>query len=403
MPDNSNLKPLPDSNKRLLISLHIGFLLIGIITVLLGQILPILSRRLSLNDGESGYFFIAQFAGSLTGVFFYNQGIKKIGHLKTLLIGFCLMSVGCFGLNTDNFIWCLLTVLLYGIGIGITIPTINMLVVELNPVKSSSLLNLINFFWGIGAILCKPFVDYVGSPETYFLPTVFLAILLLIFGLIIGFSKISESLAEPEIKIVLITPIWKTPTAWLIAFFNFIHIGIESSVGGWITTFENRLPESSPFVWLSAAFVFFLFLVIGRGIAPVFFKYLNENSLLFANLVLMTFGAGVIFLANSFWFLLLGVAILGFGTSSVFPTNMSRFTKIFGAESARNATPIFILGSLGGAFMTWLVGFISTSFGNLRIGFLVVLTGCAVLLIFQIIISQTGKFPQRKVKHEILK
>jgi fucose permease len=391
MQNNPDLMLLPASNKKFLVWLHAGFLLIGIITVLLGQILPILSRRLSLNDSESGYFFIAQFAGSLLGVFLYNQGIKRIGHLKTLLIGFCLMSVGCLGLNADSFVFCLLMVLLYGIGIGSTIPTINMLVVELNPSKSSSLLNLINFFWGIGAILCKPFVDYIGSPESYFLPTVLLAILLFIFGVIIGFSKVSENLAKPEIKTVLITPIWKTPTAWLIAFFNFIHIGIESSVGGWITTFENRLPDSSPLVWLSAAFIFFLFLVIGRGAALIFFRFLNENFLLFVNLVLMTFGAGLIFMANSFWFLLLGVAILGFGTSSVFPTNMSRFTKIFGVESARNATPLFVLGSLGGAFMTWLVGLISTTFGNLRIGFLVVLTGCVVLLILQIIISQMGK------------
>lgn len=51
----------------------------------------------------------------------------------------------------------------------------------------------------------------------------------------------------------------------------------------------------------------------------------------------MIFGAGLVFTATGFWFLLLEVAVLGFRTSSVFPTNMKRFTKIFGAKSARNA------------------------------------------------------------------
>lgn len=388
MQESSDFKTLPNSNKRLLIWLHLGFLLIGIITVLLGQILPILSRTLFLNDNQAGYFFIAQFAGSLIGVFLYNRGIKKIGHLKTLLIGFFLMSAGCLGLNSDNFTMCLSMVLLYGIGIGSTIPTINMLVVELNPAKSSSLLNLINFFWGVGAILCKPFVDFVGSTESYFLPTSILAFLLLIFGLIIGFSNISENPVKLQIEIKPTIPIWKTSTAWLIAFFNFIHIGIESSVGGWITTFENRLTDSSPWIWLSAAFVFFLLMIIGRGFAPIFLRFLSDNSLLLLNLLLMTCGAVLILQANAFLSLLLGVGFLGFGTSSVFPTNMSRFTKIFGAESARNATPLFVLGSLGGAFMTWLIGFISNTFNDLRIGFFAVLISCFILIVLQLIITR---------------
>ena len=386
----------PISNKIFLMWLHIGFLLVGIITVLLGQILPILSKNLSLTDNQAGYFFIAQFTGSLSGVFLYNRGIKKIGFLKTLLIGFCIMTTGCFGLNAGNFMLCLPMVFLYGIGIGLTIPTTNMLVVELSPTKSTASLNLINFFWGIGAILCKPFVDFVGSLESFFLPTLLLSIFLLIIGLIIGFSTLNETPKRIEMENEFSTPIWKTPTAWLIAIFNFIHIGIESSVGGWITTYQTRMSDSSPFLWLSAAFVFFLFLVIGRGTIPLIVKYLQENTLLFLNLLTMTAGVVLILLAQDFWILLFGAGILGFGTSSVFPTNMSRFTKIFGAESTRQATPIFVLGGLGGAFITWIVGFLSTTFQDLRIGFLAILTGCLILIVLQFIISQ-NKFSQGKL------
>ena len=379
---------LPNSKRKLLISLHIGFLLIGIVTVLLGQILPILSNRLALTDSQSGYFFIAQFTGSLSGVFFYNQGIKKIGFLRTLLIGFFLMSAGIFGLNAGTFVLCVPMVFLYGIGIGLTIPTINMLVVELNPKRSVSSLNLINFCWGVGAILSKPFVDFVGSPESFLLPTIILSVCLLIIGFVISVSKSNETFEKPEMEIEFSTPIWKTPTAWLIAIFNFIHIGIESSVGGWITTYQDRMADGSPLLWLSAAFVFFLFLVIGRGFIPLIVRFLSENTLLIFNLLLMTTGVILILLAKNFWILLLGAGILGFGTSSVFPTNMARFTKIFGAESTRRATPLFVLGGLGGAFMTWIVGFLSTTFKDLRTGFLAILTGCLILIILQIIISR---------------
>lgn len=382
--DNSS----DSSNKFLLIWLHTGFILIGIITVLIGQILPILSNRLSLTDSDSGYFFIAQFSGSLIGVFLYNQGIKKLGYVKTLLIGFILMACGSAGLNFGQFGFCLLMVLTFGVGIGLTIPLTNMLIVELNHAKAASRLNFINFFWGIGAIFCKPFIDFVGTSESFLVPTFVLSVVLLINGLLIGFSRINEQISlEKPLETTIYKPIWKTPTAWLIAVFNFIHIGIESSVGGWITTFEERLPDNSPYKWFSAAFVFFLFLVIGRGIAPLFVKFLKENTLLFINILIMSAGAFLVLQAETFQSTIVGAGILGFGSSSVFPTNMARFTNIFGQESSRQATPIFVMGSLGGAFMTWAVGFVSTTFNSLRTGFLIVVAGCLTLLILQIIIS----------------
>lgn len=379
----------PASEKKLLFWLHAGFFLIGIITVLLGQVLPVLSSRLSLNDKQAGYFFIAQFAGSLTGVFLYNRAIKKFGYPKMLLSGFWLMALAVVGLNLDSWVMCLAAVYFYGIGIGATIPATNMLAVELSSEEdSSSALSIINFFWGLGAIFCKPFVDFVGSPINVLLPTALLAVFFLLIGAAIGFSprriiwKQIENSPEEE------TPIWTTSTAWLIAIFNFIHIGIESGVGGWMTTYEVRLTDSAPAAksWLSAALVFFLFLVVGRGVAPLFLRFLRENAVLFINLLLMVGGLIVVLSANDFWLLTVGAGVLGFGTSSVFPINMARFTKIFGTRATQNATPLFVCGSLGGAFTTWLVGYVSTAYENIRAGFFVLLVSCLFLILLQLLL-----------------
>ncbi len=189
-------------------------------------------------------------------------------------------------------------------------------------------------------------------------------------------SKNKESL-EPE------TPIWTTATAWLIAIFNFVHIGIESSVAGWITTYESRLPQTKTDGLISAALVFFLFLVLGRALAPLFFRLLRENAVLFCSLLVMTIETILILWRQNFAFLITGAAFLGFGSSLVFPTNMSRFIKIFGAQSTNNATPIFILGSLGGASMTWFIGFTSTAFNNLRAGLTVIFIACLLLIVLQ--------------------
>lgn len=370
--------------------LHVGFFMIGIITVLIGQVLPILSLRLSLTDRESGYFFIVQFAGSLAGTLSYNRIIKKFGYPRMLFGGFCMMVAGCLGINLDSWFGCMAAVFLNGIGIGLTIPAINMLVVELNAAKSSSALNIVNFFWGLGAISCKPFIDFVGSPTGFLLPTLLLSFVLLSIGSAIGFSRISESASKNGKTSSVARPIWSTRTAWLIAIFGFLHIGVESSVGGWITTYESRLAPSSTTGWLSAAFIFFSFLVIGRGIAPLFFRFLSENTVLICSLVTMTGGMILILLTEDYALFLIGAAVLGFGCSSVFPTNMSRFTKAFGPQATQNATPIFVLGGLGGAFTTWFTGYVSTAFNSLRAGFLVILISCLLLLVLQIILTRVS-------------
>lgn len=378
--------------KRLLICLHAGFLLIGIITVLLGQILPILSSRLSLNDRQAGYLFVWQFAGSLVGTFFYNGTIKKFGYLKTLSGGFCLLAFGCAGLNFDSRISCSAAIFTYGIGIGLTIPAVNLLIVELRGEKSSSALNIINFFWGAGAILSKPFVDFLGSPDNILLPTVLLSCSFLVIGAAFAFSNFQENFTQSEETSVIAAPIWTTWTAWLIAVFGFVHIGIESSVGGWLTTYELRLQQTPTNNLISAAFVFFLFLVIGRGFAPLLFRFLSENTVLLSNLIIMTTGILLILWKEEFLFLIIGAAITGFGTSTVFPTNMSRFTKVFGARATQNAAPLFIFGSLGGAFTTWLVGFTSVAYNSLHAGFLCILISCIILIILQIAVSSLNYF-----------
>jgi fucose permease len=127
--------------------------------------------------------------------------------------------------------------------------------------------------------------------------------------------------------------------------------------------------------------------VIGRGIAPAFFRYLTENQVLFLDLVLMLAGMLIMLSAGSLWWLGAGAALSGFGTSSVFPTNISRFTNSFGPTATRRAVPLFICGTLGGATVTWMIGFVSDQAGNLRAGMFALIACVAVLLVIQVFLS----------------
>lgn len=367
------------------ITLHVIFLLSGITTVLIGQVLPILARRFSLGDLEVSYFFPAQFSGSLIGTFFTSRFARRNNYFAATLFGTMLMAVGIVMMNAGSFAVCLAGFTVNGIGVGLTLPAINMLVLEQNLGRAGAALSVLNFCWGFGAIICKPFVDAFGTHDSLGLTTWLLAIPLVVFTgalMFLGRSE-SEHSADTADDAPDPTPIWTTPLAWMIALFNLIHVGFESGMGGWLTTYTERVSGPPIASWVSPTLLYFSFFVLGRGFAPVLFRFFNESRMLMLGLAIVLAGMIVILAAPNVLLLSLGATIAGFGTSWIFPTNVARFSQTFGPTATRRATPLFIFGTLGAASSTWLIGFVSDRTGSLNSGMYVLLISVVLLLVLQ--------------------
>lgn len=384
------LMPQTDASQIRKIVLHVIFFLSGVTTVLIGQVLPVLAKHFSLSDLQVSYFFPAQFAGSLTGTFLTSLFAKRDNYLAASLIGTLLMAAGILMMNIDVFGICLIGFAINGIGIGLTLPSINMLILEMSQERAGSALSVLNFCWGAGAIVCKPFVDLFGTQDNLGLTTYLLAVPLVIMSIALfsiggGRKKTVEENSRDENTDLV--PIWTTPIAWMIAAFNFIHVGFESGIGGWLTTYTERVPGEHLTNWISPTLLYFSFFVIGRGVAPLLFRFLNENKMLILGLLTIFAGMGIILAASTVMMLSLGATAAGFGTSWIFPTNVARFSHTFGATASRRATPLFILGTLGAASSTWLIGFISDRTGSLHSGMYVLLAAVMLLIILQIAIG----------------
>lgn len=377
---------------RVKILLHFIFFLSGIATIFIGLVLPILSAKFGLSDLQAGNLFPAQFIGSLTGTYLTDWFGKK-GKLGTAAwIGGFTMAGGLLLMNFDSYSMCLLGFLINGIGIGLTLPAINILTLELNPTRSAAALNILNFFWGLGAIVSKPFVDLTSSKTSVIATTVILAVPLVAGAiLLLIFDQSSEEPIAVKInESSEITSIWRMPIAWVIALFNFIHVGFESGMGGWITSYSERNETATAIGIISPTLLYFLFFVIGRGTAPVFVRFLSTNAMLLSSLFVILTGLLITIHAETNFGIAVGSAITGFGTSTVFPTNVSRFSETFGPGALRRAMPLFICGTLGATVITWLIGYVSNVTGNLRSGMAVLAVSIVVLIFVQIGLSLRG-------------
>jgi MFS transporter, FHS family, glucose/mannose:H+ symporter len=341
---------------------------------------------------QSGYFFPAQFAGSLTGTLLTNWFGRKGKLVLASTIGSGLMASGTLMLNLGSYDLVLVAFLINGLGIGLTLPAINVLILERHPENSAAALTFLNFFWGVGAIIAKPFVDLTARSTSLWLTTGIIATPLAVSAIVLLLTPSYQEArverpAEGEASLI---PIWSTPMAWAIALFNFIHVGFESGFGGWLTTYTNRLEGSVSLHLVSPTFLFFLFFVIGRGIAPIFFRFLDENRMLLASLATILIGLAVALSAGGILQLGIGASLCGIGTSSVFPTNVSRFSKIFGSDAMRRATPLFIAGTSGATVVTWLIGYLSDRSGSLHSGMLVLVVSIALLVVLQLVLAAKG-------------
>ncbi len=368
-----------------------AFVGIGVVTVLLGQVLPILSARLSLNDAQAGVLLSAQFSGALLGTLVVGRLIRRFGFEVAGLIGVVLIIVGLPGLNSAQYIVCWLGIFVYGLGIGVSIPAINLLTIEITPPESqSSAVNLLNFAWGAGAICSRPFVEAVSRDNSLTIVTIVVMIAHILSA--ICFIYVVRTLREtPRYEAPSDTTtvrVWHNPRSWLFLLFAFFVVGIEGGMSGWLTTYSESLRAAGG-PSLNATVVYFSFFVFGRGVASVVSRRVSDNVLLSICSSIQLLGVFLIVISEPL--VLIGAAIAGLGSSAIFPTNMVRFAKIFGPSATRQATPMFVAGTSGAAIVTWMIGLISTEYGSLRFGIVVLLVCAAMVAVLNQIISVTHR------------
>src|ERR1700732_5469231 len=90
--------PRTESFRALTLAAHAACVPIGVVTVLLGPMLPALSARWSLNYSQAGSLFTAQFLASTAGVAVSGILVSRRGFRFALNVGLLVTAAGVAGL-----------------------------------------------------------------------------------------------------------------------------------------------------------------------------------------------------------------------------------------------------------------------------------------------------------------
>src|SRR5580700_8011433 len=109
--------------------LHAGYVVAGIVTTLLGPILPILIGRWSLSDQRAGLFSPRRFCGSMVGVASIGSLLRR-GYRLTFVCGFSLIAAGVAGLHLGSNLASLAATVVFGCGLGQALSATNLWIAE---------------------------------------------------------------------------------------------------------------------------------------------------------------------------------------------------------------------------------------------------------------------------------
>jgi FHS family glucose/mannose:H+ symporter-like MFS transporter len=379
MPSSAILRRPSSEGQALVVLVHLSFVLTGVVNTLLGPVLPALSARWQLSDAQAGYFFTAQFFGSIAGVILTGLLLPRRGFRFILTSGYLLMAAGLNSLASTEWRFALLGTFVFGFGLGLVNPASNLLVSSTNPGRRAAALSALNFCWGVGAVLAPWAVSIVEARNILWPSlTVFAAGLFLVA---LAMMAVRSALPMPERQAG--SP-WRDSGQWrlaaAIAVMFFLYVGTESALGGWLAALMKRLPESRPWLWFRAPSIFWGGLLFGRGVAPWLLRRLRERNLAFMGLTAAATAICVLILARSGSWVLIAAGVAGLGLAAVFPICVALLAH-FGEMEQRIGGPMFAFAGLGGAVVPWLVGEVSSASGSLQIGLVLPLVANLILLV----------------------
>jgi fucose permease len=393
------------SNQKLVLAGQIAFLPTGILQTLLGPMLPILIARWVINDTQAGNLFLVQFLASLVGVQLSGVLLSRWGFRPAFLSGLLLMACGVATLTMGSLGLGLASVAAYGLGLGLIVPSDNLLIAEIGSGSGShpssrassraSAVSLLNFFWGVGAVFCSLMVAWTATTTAtttataahnllpVFLGSVALFLILMALAMRnLPFPAAAKSAESPA------SSSWremaKTPALWLFAAVFFLYPGAETAVGGWVGSYVSRIGfRGTAMASMMPAF-FYAALTVGRALGTAFLRHFSERRVLLAGFAAGAAGIGVMLWTPSLPGVIAGALITGLSFATLYPITVARLSERFGVAARSIGALMFSLASLGPAVISWMVGVISHATGSLRAGMLLPLAATVILFLIHL-------------------
>lgn len=193
-------------NRTLIFITYFCMFTFGLIETFKGTVIPSIRAEFAVDYTHIGQMLFAASLGYLTATFFGGMATERYGLKKVFIFGAIVViaSTGLF-MIMPYFYMIAGTYFLLGIGLGCFEVCVNALGAKIFTRNSAMMMNLVHFFFGIGAAIAPKyagiFIERGYSWRILYLTSIVLSLGFLLFVLLLNFQK--HQMEKKEIKYFL--------------------------------------------------------------------------------------------------------------------------------------------------------------------------------------------------------
>ena len=352
----------------------------GILDNVRGPVYPDIIKDFNINSTLGALFFSLSSLMSFVGSLICHKLLKHFTLFNTNRIGLLFIALGTIGISlSPNYLTVLFFTLFFGIGMGISGITVNLIVQKYSPEKKlRQLISGLHSCYGLSALLA-PLVVSICYYYSIHWRVVFLVISLIPLLILIKSSNekktnnevnqnIKKSQNEKQFK--------KNRLLFAIMLAAFVTAELTGSTR--LALYMQTQMGSSPITASNYVTLFFLFLFLSRIILTLNLKIQNRTLLVYSAVF------SIIFWILGLWIHPLFIALSAFTIGPMFPVSVT-----YAKEKFKDQADSVISYSISFVFITLfiihsLIGFITDSIGIKPALHIAIFSLIVFLIIFRI-------------------
>jgi fucose permease len=333
---------------------------LGIVTAGVGPALPNLAANNASSLAGIGALFSAMYIGGIGAQLLGGYFNDRFGQRAVMMVGMIILALGSAGMISSQALWLTLTcAAISGIGRGTLSITSHLLVARVFAERSASAFNMLNVFYGIGAITSPALASLALARWETALPVIWLGVGMLILQLpliLLLDGKLPGVVRRGEPNALYSSPL-HDPLLWLCGSMVLLYTGVEVGYSGWITSYlEHSLPISTA-VAAQMNSALWICMTIGRVVAAIFGTRIGAGRLFQICSLAVSFGFIAFLLsAGNQQLTFLCVLFLGLVFGPMYPTAMAIITQTFKRTPSTATSVASAMGSVGATILPWLQG-----------------------------------------------
>ena len=356
--------------------------------VIVAICLPEISETLAITHAAGGGTETARTLLFIVVMLLAGFSAHAWGKKHFITLGLYLMAAGFLMVSfSQSYTMFLVSLMIVGIGSGLTKALINPLVVDIHPDHSAKYLNITTAFYPIGVMTSALiFGELLTLGHSWRIMFRLAAAAALVTGLFFTGLRFPAVVANEHSASQMFARIFRLWGFWLFAVSMFLAAGAEAAITFWSRSYVETYLKDVPRAGAMAVLIFAGMMASGRLLAAKLSTRIAPRTIIIYSAILGIAASILLPFARTLGTFYILVALAGIATSSFWPSMLAEAASCLKVDT----TVLFILlacfGIAAFGLVPWFMGVIGDYY-QLRTSFFIV-PGCFVMLSFLLVLKQ---------------